>query len=435
MLSPEDAWAAVAAEAETLGSERVTRAAAVGRILAEGLTATVDVPAHDVSAMDGFALGGDVEPGAVLPVGGIVAAGDPPGAELRPGTALRIMTGAPTPAGADRVVPIEQTEFDAGAAGTDGCAGLPTRRVRGSSDPLPPKGASAAGTGTVRIVETVPAGRHIRRQAEVTAAGGPLLAEGELLTPGGAGVLATHGIHEARVVRRPAVATLSTGDEVVPAEAEPGPGQLRDSHRDFLRAALSQLGIEARSLGIARDDPAELRAKVERGLDADVLLISGGVSMGEFDFVEQVLGDTGVGCRILFDAVAIQPGKPVVAARHDRGWVFGLPGNPASAMVTYWLFVRPLLRRMTGTDDGYWRGALRGRLKGGLPPAKGRDRFLPCRLETSSGEVLVDPRSPLGSHDLVAYGAGAGLVRVPKFSAPAVAGDPCEALPLGARIP
>ena len=409
MLSPEDAWAAVAAEAETLGSERATRAAAVGRVLAEGLTATVDVPAHDVSAMDGFALGGDVEPGAVLPVGGIVAAGDPPGAELRPGTALRIMTGAPTPAGADRVIPIEQTEFDAGAAGT-------------------------AGTGAVRIVETVPAGRHIRRQAEVTAAGGPLLAEGELLTPGGAGVLATHGIHEARVVRRPTVATLSTGDEVVPAEAEPGPGQLRDSHRDFLRAALSQLGIEARSLGIARDDPAELRAKVERGLDADVLLISGGVSMGEFDFVEQVLGDTGVGCRILFDAVAIQPGKPVVAARHDRGWVFGLPGNPASAMVTYWLFVRPLLRRMTGIDDGYWRGALRGRLKGGLPPAKGRDRFLPCRLDTSSGEVLVDPRPPLGSHDLVAYGAGAGLVRVPKFSAPAVAGDPCEALPLGARI-
>ncbi|MYC11460.1 MAG: molybdopterin molybdotransferase MoeA [Holophagales bacterium] len=300
------------------------------------------------------------------------------------------------------MIPIEQTEFEAGDAGT----------------------------GTVRIVETVPAGSHIRRQAEVTAAGGPLLAEGELLTPGGAGVLATHGIHEAPVYRRPTVATLSTGDEVVPAEAEPGPGQLRDSHRDFLRAALSQLGIEARSLGIARDDPAELRARVERGLDSDVLLISGGVSMGEFDFVEQVLGDTGLGCRILFDAVAIQPGKPLVAARHDRGWVFGLPGNPASAMVTYWLLVRPLLRQMTGIADSFWQGALRGRLKGGLPFAKGRDRFLPCRLEFSSGEVLVDPRPPLGSHDLVAYGAGAGLVRVPKFSAPAAAGESCEVLPL-----
>ena len=399
MLSPEDAWAAIAAEAETMQVERVTRAEAVGRVLAEGLTATVDVPAHDVSAMDGFALGGDVEAGAVLPVDGIVAAGDPPGADLRPGAALRIMTGAPAPAGADRVIPIEQTEFEAGA-------------------------------DAVRIVETVPAGRHIRRRAEVTAAGGPLLAEGELLTPGGAGVLATHGIDEAPVYRRPTVATLSTGDEVVPAEAEPGPGQLRDSHRDFLRAALAQLGIEARSLGIARDDPAELRAKVERGLDADVLLISGGVSMGEFDFVEQVLGDTGLGCRILFDAVAIQPGKPLVAARHDRGWVFGLPGNPASAMVTYWLLVRPLLRQMTGIADSFWQGALRGQLGRGLPFAKGRDRFLPCRLEFSSGEVLVDPRPPLGSHDLVAYGAGAGLVRVPKFSAPAAAGEPCEVLPL-----
>ncbi len=402
MLSPEDAWSAIATEAETLGIEQVARAAAVGRVLAEDLTATVDVPAHDVSAMDGFALGGDVEAGGTLPVDGIVAAGDPPGAELLSGAALRIMTGAPAPSGADRVIPIEQTEFEAGDAGT----------------------------GTLRIVETVPAGSHIRRQAEVTAAGGPLLAEGELLTPGGAGVLATHGIHEAPVYRRPTVATLSTGDEVVPAEAEPGPGQLRDSHRDFLRAALAQLGIEARSLGIARDDPDELRAKVERGLDSDVLLISGGVSMGEFDFVEQVLGDTGLGCRILFDAVAIQPGKPLVAARHDRGWVFGLPGNPASAMVTYWLLVRPLLRRMAGIADGFWRGALRGRLKGDLPFAKGRDRFLPCRLEVSSGEVLVDPRPPLGSHDLVAYGAGSGLVRVPKFSAPAVAGESCEVLPL-----
>lgn len=403
MLSPEKAWAAIEAEAETLEVERVSRADAVGRVLAGGLTASVDVPAHDVSAMDGFALGGDVEPGTVLPVDGIVAAGDPPGAELRPGAALRIMTGAPSPAGADRVIPIEQTEFD---------------------------DSSAAGAGgAVRIVEPVPESRHIRRQAEVTATGGPLLAKGELLTPGGAGVLATHGIHEAPVHRRPTVATLSTGDEVVPAEAEPGPGQLRDSHRDFLRGALSQLGIEARSLGIARDDPAELRARVERGLTSDVLLISGGVSMGEFDFVEQVLGETGLGCRILFDAVAIQPGKPLVAARHDRGWVFGLPGNPASAMVTYWLFVRPLLRVMAGATDSYWQGALGARLTAGLPGAKWRDRFLPCRFRVESGEVLVEPRPPLGSHDLVAYGAGAGLVRVPKHSAPATAGTPCEVLP------
>lgn len=401
MLPPEDAWAAIAAEAETLDIEQVSRANAVGRVLAEGLTATVDVPAHDVSAMDGFALGGDVEAGATLPVDGIVAAGDPPGANLRPGAALRIMTGAPAPAGADRVIPIEQTEFKGGDAGT----------------------------GTVRILEAVPARSHIRRQAEVTAAGGPLLARGELLTPGGAGVLATHGIHEAPVYRRPTVATLSTGDEVVPAEAEPGPGQLRDSHRDFLRAALAQLGIEARSLGIARDDPAELRAKVQRGLDSDVLLISGGVSMGEFDFVEQVLGDTGLGCRILLDAVAIQPGKPLVAARHDRGWVFGLPGNPASAMVTYWLFVRPLLRVMAGAEDSYWRGALNARLTADLPGAKWRDRFLPCRFRVEAGEVLVEPRPPLGSHDLVAYGAGAGLVRVPKHSSPASAGEPCEVLP------
>ena len=403
MLSPEEAWTAIVAEAETLDVEPASRGDAIGRVLAADLTATVDVPAHDVSAMDGFALGGEIEPGTVVPVEGIVAAGDPPGAAMRSGAAMRIMTGAPVPAGGDRVIPIEDTEFTAGADDA---------------------------TGTVRVNEAVPASSHIRRRAEVTAAGGPLLSAGELLTPGGAGVLATHGIHEAPVYRRPTVATLSTGDEVVPAEAEPGPGQLRDSHRDFLGAAVAQLGIEAHSLGIARDDPADLRARVERGLASDVLLISGGVSMGEFDFVEAVLGEAGFGCRILFDAVAIQPGKPLVAARHDRGWVFGLPGNPASAMVTYWLFVRPLLRCMTGSPDGYWNGALSARLEGGLPPAKWRDRFLPCRLRVESGEVLVDPRPPLGSHDLVAYGAGAGLVRVPKFSPPAEPGDRCEVLPV-----
>ncbi len=401
MLTPDEAWAVLAAEAETLGVERAPREEAMGRVLAADVTATVDVPSHDVSAMDGFALRGEVGDGAMLPVDGIVAAGDPPGAELGAGAALRIMTGAPVPAGADRVVPVEQTE----------------------------PGSGDDGSAVVRLLEDVSPGRHIRRHAEVSAVGAPLLAAGELLTPGGAGLLATHGIGGAQVWRRPTVATLSTGNEVVPADSEPGPGQLRDSHRDFLRAALSGLGIEARSLGIARDDPAELRVVVERGLEADVLLISGGVSMGEFDFVEDVLGEAGLGCRFLFDAVAIQPGKPLVAARHDAGWVFGLPGNPASAMVTFWLFVRPLLRRMVGIDDGWWHGALRGRLTGDLPGARGRDRFLPCRVDLSAGEVLVDPRPPMGSHDLVAYGAGSGLVRVRRSSAPASVGDSCEVLP------
>ncbi len=403
MLSPEEAWEALAAEVELLKVESVARADAVGRVLAEDLAASVDVPAHDVSAMDGFALAGEVEPGAVVPVRGTVAAGDPPGAELAPGNAMRIMTGAATPAGADRVVPVEQTDV-----GSD----------------------AADGTPTMRLLEATAAGSHIRRRAEVTAAGGPLLAPGEILTPGGAGLLATHGIGEVPVYRRPTVATLSTGNEVVPPEAAPGPGQLRDSHRDFLGAALTQLGIDARSLGIARDDPTELRTRVEHGLESDVLLISGGVSMGDYDFVEEVLGANGLGCRFLFDAVAIQPGKPLVAARHDRGWVFGLPGNPASAMVTYWLLVRPLLRSMMGFEDGYWRGALQGRLVSDLPGAKWRDRFLPCRLHVDAGHLAVDPRPPLGSHDLVAYGAGSGLVRIPKSSAPASAGGSCEVLPV-----
>ncbi|NJL27009.1 MAG: hypothetical protein HC897_03555, partial [Thermoanaerobaculia bacterium] len=140
-------------------------------------------------------------------------------------------------------------------------------------------------------------------------------------------------------------------DEVVPPEAEPGLGQLRDSNTAFLLAAGDTLGLGFRSLGIAPDRTDELREKITEGLESDVLLLCGGVSMGEFDLVEDVLAE--LGCRKLFDQVAIQPGKPLVAARHAGGWVFGLPGNPASVMVTFWLFVRPLLRRLMGSADGF----------------------------------------------------------------------------------
>lgn len=394
-LHPDEAWQRIAAHLAPLPAEPVARRAAAGRVLARSLAATVDVPGTDVSAMDGYALAGAVPPGEPRLVAATVVAGDPPGLELAPGGVARIMTGAPVPRGADRIVPVE-----------------------------------ASDGGRDRVVFTAEArpGDHVRRRGEILRAGAPLLPAGTLLTPGALALLATHGHGEAPVHRAPAVAVLATGDEVVPPEATPAPGQLRDSHTDFLLAAGTSLGLRFESLGIAPDRADALTALVERGLRADVLLLCGGVSMGELDLVEGVLA--ALGCRGVFDAVAVQPGKPLVFAVHDRGLVFGLPGNPASVMVSFWLFVRPALRRLLGFEASWWGEALAGTLDAPLPGAGPRDRFLPAEIAARDGALRVVPHPPKGSHDLAAYARGTGLVRVRAGAAPAPAGAGCEVLPI-----
>lgn len=394
MISPEQAWQRIDEALQPLEGERIVRRRAVGRVLTEPLSATVDVPAHDVSAMDGFAVADVIPPGQSLAIRDTVAAGDPPGATLESGTALRIMTGAPIPRGADRVIPVEQT------------------RVIDEH---------------LQIQTDVTAGAHIRRHGEVLRSGMQLLAAGTPLTPGAMSLLATHGHELVTVHRQPRVTTLATGNEVVPPEIVPRPGQLRDSHTDFLLAAGQSLGIEFETLGIAPDRQSAIRDRVARGLESDVLLISGGVSKGEFDYVGPILAE--LGCRILFESVAVQPGKPLVVARHPRGLVFGLPGNPASVMVSFWLFVRPALRRLQGLVDGFWHGALIATLESQLPGAKGRDRFLSAEVRLAGGRALVTPRLAKGSHDLSAFARGSALVRIPAHSEPAGPGEPCQILP------
>jgi molybdopterin molybdotransferase len=395
MIAPQEAWRRLEPHLPSLPRQSVRRRSALGRVLAEALTATVDVPGTDVSAMDGYAVAGPISPGERRRVVATIAAGDPPGFELPEGAAALIMTGASVPRGADRVIPVEQTD---------------------------------GGHRTVILQEAGEAGAHIRRRGEVVETGDPLLAAGTVLTPGALGLLATHGYGSVQVHGLPGAAVLVTGDEVIPPEAEPRPGQLRDSNSVFLRAAGSGLGLRFWALGVAPDRQEPLTELVRRGLEADVLLISGGVSKGLFDLVEGVLRD--LGCEVLFDAVAIQPAKPLVAAHHPGGLVFGLPGNPASVMVGFWLFVRPVLRRLMGLEDGFWQGALDGELAAPLPPAKGRDRFLPAEVRFQKGQILVTPLIPKGSHDVDAYARGTALVRIPAHSEAAPTGRPCQILPL-----
>ncbi len=395
MISPAEAWARLEPHLAPLAAESLPRREAAGRVLARELLATVDVPALDVSAMDGYALAGSAAPGQPVEVVGTVAAGDAPGLVVPPGKAARIMTGAPLPHGADRVVAIEETD----------------------------------GGQTMVVVHEPPAeGVNVRRRGEIQRLGSALLPAGQLLSPGALSLLATHGYAAVDVHRAPRVAVLATGDEVVAPDETPAPGQLRDSHTDFLLAATRDLGLEAVSLGIAPDEPEALRDLVARGLEFDVLLVTGGVSMGAYDLVEGVLEK--LGCTVLFEKVAIQPAKPVVAAIHVGGLVFGLPGNPASAMVAFWLFVRPSLRRLLGSPDAFWQGALAATLETPLPPARDRDRYLPAIVRFEAGEIFTRALLPQGSHDLAAYARGNALLRLPAGSPAAEPGDRREILPL-----
>jgi len=405
MLPRDEAWSLLLPYLSPLPPTRLPRREARGRVLAEGVTATVDVPSADVSAMDGYAFAGDHAAGARLKVAGRIAAGERPGRELPEGAALKIMTGAPVPVGADRVIPFELTD---------------------------------RGAETVEITRPVDAGANIRRCGEVMETGAPLLAPGAVLTAEALALLATHGVGELAVHPAPRVAVLTTGDEVLPPEATPEPGQLRDSHTDFLTAGCAALGVEARALGIAPDEPAELARRLAAGLDdSDVLLVGGGVSAGELDYVEGTLAD--LGCRALFTSVAIQPGKPLTVAvrpaeedaQGRQRLVFGLPGNPGSVMVTFHLFVRPALRRLMGHAAAAPHERLQtGVLAGSSSRAKKRDLYLPARAEVRDGVLAVEPLAPRGSHDLLAHARSNALLYLPAESGEGRVGEACQVLPL-----
>jgi molybdopterin molybdotransferase len=402
MIPAAEAWQRLLPHLAPLDPERLARREALGRVLAEPLGATTDLPGTDVSAMDGYAVAAPLVAGDRRPVAGVVAAGEAPGRELPPGAALRIMTGAPLPAGADRVVPFELTAEEG---------------------------------GQVVFRHPLDAGSHVRRAGEVSRRGDALLPAGTRLGPEALALAAAQGHAELRVHAAPRVMVLTTGDEVVPPEREPAPGQLRDSHTDFLLAAGRRLGLAFTSLGIAPDRREALADRVAAGLAAaDVLVLGGGVSAGDFDLVEEVLAAHG--CRPLFAAVAIQPGKPLVAAVRPAGpaaaraLVFGLPGNPAAVFVTFRLFVHPALLRLLGDPAEPLGGVVPGRLTAPAPGARDRERFLPARVENEGGALRVTPLTVQGSHDLAAYARATALLRVPAHAAPAAAGAACQVLPL-----
>jgi molybdopterin molybdotransferase len=350
-----------------------------GRVLAEDITATLDIPPFNRATMDGFAVrAADVRNAPVdLILGGEARAGGGIPQSLKPKEAISIMTGAPVPDGADAVQIVEVC-------------------------------AVSQCESKVTVFEPVEAGGNIAPKGREALAGDVIIKAGRVIGPAEVALLATFGYAEALVYKKPAVAILATGDELVEFNETPRPDQIRNSNAYCLAAQLRLLGIEAEYLGIALDEKENLREKILAGLERDVLIITGGVSMGEYDFVRDVFEELGV--EILFTKVAIKPGKPTVFARRGNKLVFGLPGNPLSSLVTFECFARPVLGRMCGMKQPELR-RIQGALAEDVRQTPGRTAFLPARVEWTPNGWSARPISWKNSADMIGFsGANATLI-------------------------
>jgi molybdopterin molybdotransferase len=389
-LTVDEALARILARIAPLEATEVGLLDALGGVLAEDAAADRDVPPFRNSAMDGYAVrGSDVaRDGVKLRVVGSVGAGSVSTRAVGPGEAIRIMTGAPVPDGADTVVRVEDT--DNGAA-------------------------------VVTINKATAQGVAVRQAGEDLHRGERVLARGTLLRHAEIGVLASIGRAKVRVVRRPNVAVLSTGDELVDIEAEPGPGQIRDTNRYSLTAAVRATGCAAFELGIARDSPDDLRHALGNAAFGDLVVTSGGVSVGDHDHVKPVVDAMG---RMDFWSIALRPGRPLAFGelRTKRGAVpiFGLPGNPVSALLTFELFVRPALLKMAGRSLLH-RPRAQARLLDRIEKPSGLRMFARGIYDAAAGTVRST--GPQGSGILRSMSLANALIDVPEAATVAEVGD------------
>jgi len=386
-----EAQAEVLAAVAALPAVRVPLEEAAGLALAESIVAPHDLPPFANSAMDGYAvIAADVAPAPVtLELLGGVAAGTMPTGRVRPGTAIQIMTGAPVPEGADAVVPVEDTEAQSGA---------------------------------VRILTPVPAGASIRAAGGDVIRGTTVLSKGERLTPARLGVCASLGFDRPLVGRRPRVAIMSTGDEIVPPETKVlAPGKIRDANRYTLRGALGELGAEVIDFGIVGDDTGRLRQVLgAAAAAADVVVSSGGVSMGEYDVVKLLLREMG---SVEFWRIAMKPAKPLGFGRVGGKPFFGLPGNPVSVAVAFEQFLRPALLHMMGSGL-LFRGRVRGIIEDDAHTDPAKEVFL--RVTIRAGDDGVARARLSGGQDsnvLTALAAADGFAVVPVGVADIAAGS------------
>src|SRR5713226_1341198 len=383
MIPVKEAINIVLQHSPRLGFEAAALGEVMGRILAEDIIADSDLPPFDPAQMDGYAVrAADVaRVPARLRIAGESAAGAGWHHEMKPGEAVRIMTGAPVPAGADAVQQVELThEVDSGAV--------------------------------VEILESVEAGRSIVKQAAEIKAGETVLSSGEDINAAMIATLASFGYAQVKVGRRPRVAVMATGSELVDADRKPGKDQIRDSNNYTIAAYATLAGSTVERWPLAGDDTEALKKQIKRAAEtSDVLITSGGVSMGVYDFTKAALKE--LGAEVFFERVALRPGKPTVFARLGNTLVFGLPGNPVSVAATFNLFARAALRVMQGAKQPGLieeTAVLARAVKGSVD----RESYLPAILRTDEkGTLLAEPLKWGGSSDFVAFARATALVNVP----------------------
>lgn len=384
MISVAEAVKTILEHIAILGTERVNLLNALGRVLAEDVTSPLSIPPCENSAMDGYAVryvdikGATLHHPARLTICGDIPAGYAAPRPLTAGEAYRIMTGAPLPEGSDTVVMQEDTE---------------------------------AQDGTVHIFKECSRGSNIRKAGEDIKPGDMVVKAGTVLNPAHIGVLASIKKAFITVYQQPRVAILSTGDELADVDEELAEGKIVSSNSYSLYALVQDSGGIPVSLGISRDTRADLRAKFMEGLHTDMILSSGGVSVGDYDFVKDVLKDLGAAMK--FWKVAMRPGNPLAFGMIGGKPAFGLPGNPVSVMVSFEQFVRPSIRKMSG-HTRLFRQVIEATAQEQVTAKKGRTYFIRCRVSERDGELVATTTGEQGSGILMSMAKANGLLIIPE---------------------
>lgn len=384
MISVEEALSIILSQIKVMGTERVDITSSLGRVIAEDIYARRDNPPWDNSAMDGYAVrfedikGAAKENPAVLRVIEDLPAGYVAKKAVGKGEAVRIMTGAPVPKGADTVVMVEDTEKEGERA---------------------------------RIFRETPLGENIRKAGEDIKAGELVVPRGTTIRPAEVGIIATCGRAFVSVYQRPRVAVVSTGDELVDVDEEIFEGKILSSNSYTLSSMAAECGADAFQLGIAKDTREALKEKLQQALHADVIITSGGVSEGDFDFVKDVLKE--LGSEMKFWKVAMKPGKPLAFGTIGGKPAFGLPGNPVSCMVCFEQFARPSLLKMMGHKRIY-RPVVQAVLKEEIKKKPGRKHFIRSFVKFEESRYTVTTTGDQGSGILKSMVAANGLLIFPE---------------------
>lgn len=382
MISITKAIRIIQSEKVSPSSETAELANVIGRVLAENIIADTDLPPFDRSQMDGFAVNAkDTFKAPVeLKIVGESAAGSGWHKTLKKGEAVRIMTGAPVPIGADAIQKVELTEEK---------------------------------NSVVTVFEATDKGHYIIRRGAEIKKGQTVLHYGEQITPANIAVPAAFGYAKVKVAKRPRIAIFSTGSEIVNIGKNPKRDQIRNSNSIMLKSLSEQSGAIATVLPNVGDKLSDLKSQILSATKtADILITTGGVSVGKYDFTKTAL--TELGAEIFFDKIALKPGKPTVFAKLGKTFIYGLPGNPVSAAVTFHLLVRELIMLMqSATESGLRQGfAVMGQ---GAKSTKDRDTYLPTRLETDkTGRLIADPLKWHGSSDFIGFAKAEALIILPK---------------------